>query len=284
LWLGKESLENKTILVVSEQGLGDTLQFCRYVPMLAKLGAKVIFEVQKPLLALLKGVEGVTSMTTTGIEPAEPYDCYCPLMSLPHAFQTTLETIPSSVPYISTDPEKTEYWAKKLGNKNKMRIGLVWSGGFRPDQPEVWATNNRRNLPLEKLVAFKDIDAEFYSLQKGDPAESELVEVLKNGWEGPQIINHANELKDFTDTAALIENLDLIIAVDTSTAHLAAALGKPTWILNRFDTCWRWLQEREDSPWYKSVRLFRQKQQGDWDEVLRYIKQELFALNKIEKD
>jgi tetratricopeptide (TPR) repeat protein len=275
LWLGKESLENKTILVVSEQGLGDTLQFCRYVPMLAKLGAKVIFEVQKPLLALMKGVEGVSSMTTTGIEPAEPYDCYCPLMSLPHAFQTTLETIPNSVPYIASDPVKTEYWAKKLGKKDKVRIGLVWSGGFRPDQPEVWATNTRRNLPLEKLATFKDIDAEFYSLQKGDPAESELIEVQKNGWDGPAIINYASELKDFTDTAALIENLDLVIAVDTSTAHLAAALGKQTWILNRFDTCWRWLQEREDSPWYPSIKLFRQKQQGDWDQVLQKIDNEL---------
>ena len=275
LWLGKESLENKTILVISEQGLGDTLQFCRYVPMLAKLGAKVIFEVQKPLLALMKGVEGVSGMTTTGIEPAEPYDCYCPLMSLPHAFETTLETIPNSIPYIHSDPAKTEYWKNKLGKKNRMRIGLVWSGGFRPDQPEVWTTNNRRNLPLEKLTAFKDIDADFYSLQKGDPAESELLKVQKNGWNGPQIINYASELKDFTDTAALIENLDLVIAVDTSTAHLAAALGKSTWILNRFDTCWRWLQEREDSPWYPSVRLFRQKQQGDWDHVLKITRDEL---------
>ena len=223
-------------------------------------------------------------MTTTGIEPAEPYDCYCPLMSLPHAFETTLETIPNSIPYIPSDPAKTKYWANKLGKKDKMRIGIVWSGGFRPDQPEVWATNTRRNLPLEKLRVFKDIDAQFYSLQKGDPAESELVEALKNGWEGPQIINHASELNDFTDTAALIENLDLVIAVDTSTAHLAAALGKPTWILNRFDTCWRWLQEREDSPWYPSVRLYRQKQQGDWDGVLSHLKQELMRMRKNERE
>jgi hypothetical protein len=133
---------------------------------------------------------------------------------------------------------------------------------------------------LEKLIAFRDIDADFYSLQKGDPAESELVEVQKNGWDGPEIINYASELIDFTDTAALIENLDLVIAVDTSTAHLAAALGKPTWILNRFDTCWRWLQEREDSPWYPSVRLFRQKQQGGWDEVLSYLEKEIVLLKK----
>lgn len=282
LWLGKESIENKTILVVSEQGLGDTLQFCRYVPMLAKLGAKVIFEVQKPLVNLMKELEGVSGMTTTGIEPAEPYDYYCPLMSLPHVFKTTLETIPSPASYIPLDPVKTEYWVKKLGKKDKMRIGLVWSGGFRPDQPEVWATNTRRNLPLEKLIAFKDIDAEFYSLQKGDPAESELIEVQKNGWNGPNIINFTSELTDFTDTAALIENLDLVIAVDTSTAHLAAALGKPTWIFNRFDSCWRWLQERKDSPWYKSVRLFRQKEKGDWDEVLSCVKQELNIPRKSE--
>ena len=118
------------------------------------------------------------------------------------------------------------------------------------------------------------------SLQKGDPAESELVEVQKNGWDGPNIINYTSELNDFTDTAALIENLDLVIAVDTSTAHLAAALGKPTWILNRFDTCWRWLKERKDSPWYPSVRLFRQQKQGGWDGVLSSMQ---VALNDITK-
>ena len=268
LWLGKESLEGKTILLVAEQGLGDTLQFCRYVPMVAELGAKVVLEVPKPLENLMKGLEGVSRIIITGQPALGGYDFHCPLMSLPLAFGTTKETIPNTTPYLKAIPEKVQYWKEKLGPKTKKRVGLVWSGGFRPDQPEVWATNKRRNLPIEKLEILKDIDAEFYSLQKGEPAESELIDLQKKSWDGPNIINYVDELKDFTDTAALIENLDLVIAVDTSTAHLAAALNKPTWILNRYDTCWRWFLEQEDSPWYPSLMILRQKERGEWNLVL----------------
>ena len=137
-------------------------------------------------------------------------------------------------------------------------MGLVWSGGFRPSQPELWSVNNRRNIPLAKLAGLKNPDIEFYSLQKGQPAESELAELMVHGWDGPQIVDFTSLLNDFSDTAGLVENLDLVIAVDTSTAHLAGALGKPVWILNRFDTGWRWLLDREDSPWYPTARLFRQ--------------------------
>jgi hypothetical protein len=148
-------------------------------------------------------------------------------MSLPRAFRTTLENIPNKAPYLFAEPDKVKAWAAKLGAKSKLRIGLVWSGGFRPNQPEVWPTNQRRNIPLVKFAPLRDIEADFYSLQKGDPAVSEFKELLGGGWNGPSIIDWTDQLNDFSDTAALIENLDLIISVDTSTAHLAGAMAKP---------------------------------------------------------
>jgi hypothetical protein len=154
-------------------------------------------------------------------------------------------------------------------------VGLVWSGGFRADQPELWAVNNRRNIPLASLAPLGDADVEFYSLQKGQPAESELSQLTCDRWNGPRVINHTTLLHDFADTAALIENLDLVISVDTSTAHLAGALGKPVWILNRFDTCWRWLLHRTDSPWYPTVRLYRQERVGNWHGVVERVRTDL---------
>jgi hypothetical protein len=199
-------------------------------------------------------------------------------MSLPLAFKTELDTIPAQIPYLSCSEEKKLYWKEKLGPKTKPRVGLVWSGGFRPNQPELWGVNNRRNIPLQKLATLKNPEIEFYSLQKGEPAESELKQLQAQAWDGPHIIDITSELTDFTDTAALIENLDLVIAVDTSTAHLAGALGKPVWLLNRFDTCWRWLLDRNDSPWYPSVTLYRQEKSGDWDGVLDKVRANLVLL------
>ena len=196
-------------------------------------------------------------------------------MSLPLAFKTSLSTIPADIPYLKSSVEKSLFWKEKLGEKTKPRVGLVWSGGFRRNQPELWAINSRRNIPLGKLVALKHPDIEFYSLQKGQPAESELAELTRNNWDGPDIIDFTGLLNDFSDTAALVENLDLVISVDTSTAHLAGAMGKRAWILNRFDTDWRWLLDREDSPWYPSVRLFRQQQIGNWEGVIDRVKNEL---------
>ena len=156
----------------------------------------------------------------------------------------------------------------------------MWSGGFRPDQPEVWSVNRRRNIPLAKLAALKNPDIEFYSLQKGQPAELELAELVRGNWDGPRLIDFTSLLNDFSDTAALIENLDLVISVDTSTAHLAGALGKPVWILNRFDTDWRWLLERTDSPWYPTAKLYRQEKAGDWDAVVRRVKTDLMSFHR----
>jgi hypothetical protein len=278
-WQGlKQSLQNKTILLRSEQGLGDTIQFCRYVSVLSEMGAKVILEVQPPLLNLLKNVEGLSQIISLG-QPVPAFDYYCNLMSLPFLMETSIDSIPNKMPYLFAEIDKVEHWRKKLGPKIGKRVGLVWSGGFRPDQPELWPINKRRNIELIKLEGFKTDGIEFHSLQKGELPEAELVVLHLKGWDGPKIINHADSLNDFTDTAALIAHLDLVISVDTSTAHLAGALGKPVWLMNRFDTCWRWFLDREDSPWYPTFRIFRQSFPNDWDSVVQKIANELKQKN-----
>ena len=274
-WCGNEHIQGKTILIHAEQGLGDTLQFIRYVPMVAALGATVIVEVKVPLLSLLENMQGISVLLKKG-DPLPPFDIHCPMMSLPLAFKTSLTTIPACPQFVIPEAKK-QYWADKLGLKEKLSVGLVWNGGFRPDQPEIWDVNERRNLPLQQLKALAGIDVEFISLQKGEHAESEFKQTVAAGWDGPLVRDHVDELKDFSDTAALVMNLDLVIAVDTSTAHLAATLGKPVWLLNRYDTCWRWLLEREHSPWYPSIKIYRQASWGDWDSVMQKVRADLLA-------
>jgi tetratricopeptide (TPR) repeat protein len=273
-WRGNASLEGKTLFVHCEQGLGDTIQFCRYLKLAAARGARVIFEVPPALRRLLAGLEGVAQPVLRG-ETLPAFDYYCPLLSLPMAFNTTLDTVPVEIPYLRVNPERALYWREKLGVRTRPRVGLVWSGGFRPDQPELWNVNRRRNIPLSKLAALRHPEVEFYSLQKGQPAEGELGALIAEGWEGPAIADLTGELDDFEETAALIQQLDLVISVDTSTAHLAGALGKPVWLLNRFDTCWRWMWERSDSPWYPTLRLYRQTHRGDWDGVVSRVRIDL---------
>jgi hypothetical protein len=251
--------------------LGDTIQFCRYATLVAQLGATVLLEVQSPLLELLSGLEGVCQVVAEG-ETVPPFDYHCPLMSLPLAFRTTIGTIPAHIPYIIAEPSKAAYWQTKLGEHHKPRVGLVWSGGFRPNHPEIWEINERRNIPLELIARINLPEFDFYSLQKGDPAESELLLREQEVWPETNLFNFAHELNDFSDTAALIENMDLVISVDTSSAHLAAAMGKPVWILNRYDNCWRWLLDRDDSPWYPTVKLYRQQRLGDWVSVLEQVR------------
>lgn len=282
LWNGDPQLiQGKVLLVFAEQGLGDTIQFCRYIKHVSSMGAKVVFQVQRPLINLLKELEGVGEIICEG-EQLPEFDYYCYLMSLPLFLNTKIDSIPNTIPYLKADPEKMKYWGEKLGPKTNKRVGLVWSGGFRPDRPDLWLLNRRRNVDLIKLAGLKTDGIEFYSLQKGELPEAELVVLHLQNWDGPKIINQADYLNDFTDTAALIENLDLIISVDTSTAHLAGALGKPVWLMNRFDTCWRWLLVRNDSPWYPSFKIFRQESPDDWGPVVKKMQQELqnFAKNQ----
>ena len=276
-WFGYESILGKTILIHAEQGLGDTLQFIRYVPMVAARGAKVIVEVQAPLLNLFKNMQGISVLLKKG-DPLPAFDVHCPMMSLPLAFKTTLDSIPACPHFVILDMKK-RYWADKLGLKEKLRVGLTWRSGFHPDKPDSMKAYERRNLPLQQLKALADIDVEFFSLQKGEPAESEFRQTVAACWDGPLINDQVHELNDFSDTAALIMNLDLVISVDTSTAHLAASLGKPVWLLNRYDACWRWLLYREDSPWYPSIKIYRQTSAGDWDSVLEIVKKDLLSFS-----
>ena len=274
LWSGADSIAGKTIVLHSEQGLGDTLQFCRYAGAVANAGGKVILVVQKPLLQVARTLDGPIEVRAEGDElPA--FDFYCPLMSLPLGFKTSVGSIPGGVPYLHVDQAKASVWAHKLGPKSRPRVGLVWSGGFRADRPDLKAVNERRNIPLAGLSPLFRLNCDFYSLQKGEPAESELADLMASGWAGRNLIDHTGSLADFSDTAALIEQMDLVISVDTSTAHLAGALGKPVWIINRFDACWRWLLNRHDSPWYPTARIYRQDAPGAWEPVIDRVVSDL---------
>jgi tetratricopeptide (TPR) repeat protein len=270
LWLGKEDISGKTILIHGEQGMGDRIQFCRYVKWLADRGAEVILEVEPPLRILFESLEGVSCLMERGATLPD-FDFQTPLLSLPLAFNTTLSTIPAPVPYLRSTAEKIARWQARLGEKRRPRIGPVWSGGFK----SLGSLSARRNIPLSKFAPLKHPQFEFYSLQKGREAEAELAVLTSSGWDGPMIADFAAELHDFSDTAALIEQLDLVISVDTSTAHLAGAIGKPVWVLNRSDTCWRWLLDRIDSPWYPSARIYRQERAGEWDSVIERVRRDL---------
>jgi tetratricopeptide (TPR) repeat protein len=273
-WNGSQELDGKTIYIHSEQGLGDTIQFCRYIKLLANRGAKVLFEPQIPLQEVLKNLDGVSQLIAPG-QVIPSYDFHCPLMSLPLAFKTNQNSIPNDVPYIFADENKKKYWKEKLAGISGPKVGLVWSGGFRPNNPELWGVNQRRNISFELISQLNMEGIEFFSLQKGEGAEAELKKYKDQLWKSSNLHNFTDELKDFSDTAALIDQMDLVISVDTSTAHLAGAMEKPVWILNRFDGCWRWLSDGDDSEWYPTAKLFRQKKSGEWLDVISLVKNKL---------
>ena len=259
-WVGEADIAGKTILLHAEQGFGDTIQFVRYAPMLAQR-CRVILEVPEPLRRLLTGLPGCETIAAGA--PLPLFDLHCPLPSLPLAFGTTLETIPNQVPYLRTDPDRVALWHARLANLPGQRAGLVWAGNARPDNPDANAVDRRRSITLDHYAPLAAVPGiSFVSLQVGPPVAPPPGLVLHD-WTA--------ELTDFADTAELIAALDLVITVDTAVAHLAGALGKPVWILNRFDACWRWLLDRTDSPWYPSARLFRQPSHGDWDSVIRQV-------------
>jgi len=282
VWFGAEDIAGKTLFIYWEQGLGDTIQFCRYAKLAQARGAKVVLSVQQPLVTLLKELSPTIRIIGPDEVPAD-FDYHSPLLSLPLALGTTVSNIPAAIPYLKSNGEKSLVWKQMLGERNKPRVGLVWSGGFRPNQTAAWNFNSRRDIPLAKLAVLKNPNIAFYSLQKGEPAESDLAGLIRDHWDGPDIIDFTSGLHDFSDTAAFMANLDLIISVDTSTAHLAGALGKPVWILNRFDTCWRWFLQRTDSPWYPTVKLYRQEKAGRWDDVVERIKTDLTRFHPGER-
>lgn len=279
-WLG-ESLDNKILVISREQGQGDTLQFCRYIPMIkAKWPTcTIIANVDAGLGDLLQTVQGVDKILEANDQPIElVWDKWVPMMSLAWIFSTTMETIPNQVPYLHPHTDLIEAWGKRV-NRDRIRVGLVWSGGHRELEPKIWSTNRRRNCSwsmfeqmILKVQAARP-DIEFYSLQKGDPAESELADRMKTV--DLPIVNLMPNVKDWMDTAALVSNMDLVVSVDTSMVHLAGALNRPVWMLNRLDTCWRWFLRRTDSPWYPSLRIFRQTRPKDWQPVVDEITQNL---------
>jgi hypothetical protein len=201
-------------------------------------------------------------------DPLPDFDMHCPLLSLPLAFGTTLETVPAQIPYLGAPEAKASAWRERLGTHKKKRIGLVWAGNPRKELPGSNRIDRLRSMAFERLAPLLGIaGCEFYSLQKGDDAVAQLRESpLRH-----HVIDWTDDLHDFSDTAALVDNLDLVIAVDTSVAHLAGALGKPFWLLNRDGTCWRWLFGRDDSPWYPTARQFRQDDSRDWDGVIARV-------------
>jgi tetratricopeptide (TPR) repeat protein len=263
LWLGTESLAGKSILLRCEQGLGDTLQFCRYVKWVADRGARVILEIQRPLVSLLADLEGVSQIVMQGSRlPACDY--HCPLMTLPLVFGTTVGSVPQPQSYLASDASKVAEWRARLGAVATPRVGLVWRG------TATRANDGRRSVPLKLLLARLPQEVQYISLQKN--LDEEDARTLR---EHPSIANHADQLHDFSDTAALCDCLDLVISIDTSVAHLCGALGKRIWILLQFSPAWRWLLDRDDSPWYASARLFRQPGPDDWAAVCERVAAEL---------
>jgi tetratricopeptide (TPR) repeat protein/uncharacterized membrane protein len=268
LWLGSDEIAGKTILLHPEQGLGDTLQFCRYAPLVAQRGARVVLEVQKPLHALMETLAGITQVISSG-DPLPHFDVYCPLLSLPLAFGTEIETIPSAAPYLHAPEGRRRVWRERFDRHDRLRVGLVWAGDPRKHLPNANRIDRQRSISLEHLAPLLELHGcEFYSLQKGEAAVAQLHDNLHR----ERVVDWTGELHDFADTAALVEHLDLVISVDTSVAHLAGALGKPFWLLNRYNTCWRWLLDRDDSPWYPTVRLFRQDSSRQWDVVVTRLR------------
>ena len=256
LWLGVEPLNGKTILLHAEQGFGDTIQFCRYAKLVSELGARVILEAPSALTPLLRGLEGVDVLIQVH-QPLPDFDYHCPLLSLPLAFKTTVQTIPGSGPYLKADQAKLSVWKDKLGKKTRPRIGLVWSGNVKHKN------DGNRSMTLQQLQACLPDGYDYISLHKEVRASDQ--EILDNQ---VAIRTFCNELNDFSDAAALCELMDVVISVDTSVAHLASALGKETWVLLPYAPDWRWLLDRKDSPWYQSVRLYRQDEQRNWNNVL----------------
>jgi tetratricopeptide (TPR) repeat protein len=262
-WNAQDDIADRTLLIHAEQGHGDTIQFCRYVPLLAEKGAKVVLEVQPALKRLLQGLAGAQSIVARG-DPLPRFDCHCPLLSLPRAFDTTLATIPAP-PRLRVPEQLVQTWSARLPARQGMRIGIVWAGaaGFTDDR--------NRSAGLEPMLALKSLPIELVALQKelGDGDEAML--------DAHDIMHFGPELTDFLETAALASAMDLVISVDTSVAHLAATLEVETWLLLPFTADWRWLLDRDDSPWYPSVRMFRQPTAGDWPSVTAAVRAELEA-------
>jgi hypothetical protein len=256
-WDGS-SLEGRTILLHAEQGFGDTLQFIRYARLLHEHAARVVLDCPAPLVPLLRRCPGIDEVVPAGA-PLPRFDVHAPLLSLPHLFGTTLATIPAEVPYLSADPELVARWGPELIDRSRVKIGIAWQG--RPTHRD----DRRRSIPLAEFATLVRLPrVQLFSLQKG--AGREQLASVAEQW---PVVDWSERLHDFSETAALMCNLDLVICCDTSLAHLAGALGAKVWVALANVAEWRWLTDREDSPWYPTMRLFRQGRPGDWPAVFQ---------------
>ena len=271
-WNG-EALGDRTLLLFTHEaeGYGDTIQFCRYVRQIAADRRQITLAVRAPLVRLLSGLLGASEVIPLD-GPLPSFDLQSSFMRLPYISGTTLETIPAAVPYLRADAAQVAQWRQRLADRQGLRVGLCWTGQRTP-APSYLAWNHRRSVPLDALAPLAEIaGVRFISLQKDAPrVDASWVHKM-------QLHDLTSDLHDFSDTAALIENLDLVISVDTSVAHLAGALGKPIWLLNPFDACWRWLLDRDDSPWYPSLRQFRQLSPWNWNSAISRVHEALQRL------
>jgi tetratricopeptide (TPR) repeat protein len=258
-WHSDTSLAGKTILLHAEQGLGDTIQFCRYADLVHALGARVILEVQPALKTLLTSVSGPSQVFAIG-EPLPEFDIHCSLMSLPFLFGTDLSNLPASTPYLHADPRLVDRWSEQLGQKRGLRVGLVWSGN-----PE-HRNDHNRSILLTAFAPLLEADVDWISLQKVVRPEDQITLM------GSPLRQFSSAIRDFSDTAAMLNSIDLVITVDTAVAHLAGAMNCPVWVLVPSLADWRWMTQRTDNPWYPSARLFRQAKSGDWQGVLEDVR------------
>lgn len=267
LWLGEYPLGRKTILLHAEQGLGDTIQFARYIPRLAKGGANVVLEVHAELVALMKSVEGVTACVARG-DPLPPYDVHCPMGSLPLALRTTPQTVPADIPYLRADETRLAAWRTRLDAVARPRVAIAWAG-----QPSHQNDRNR-SIALERLAPlFEHATQSFVSIQR-ELRESDAAVLARF----PNVVSLGHELNDMADTAAVLALCDLTLTVDTSVAHLAGAMGRPLWVMIPFVPDWRWTLDGERSPWYPEAKLFRQPAIGGWDSVIARLRDALSSL------
>jgi hypothetical protein len=264
-----EQAKTAHVLVSHEQGFGDSLQFIRYLPQMVDASKQVTLLVPPTLHRLFAPIDPRVTIIADRSESA-PFDLECPMLYMPFLFGTTLETIPGTIPYLTVPPELVA--THKLPHRaphTKKRVGLVWAGQMRPN-PDLAAVDRRRSLSYASFEPFMTVDSvDFVSLQLGESA----LQIESQGSDGVRRPHDVlNVGMDFLDSAAVISQLDLVITVDTAVAHLAAGIGVPTWVLSRFDSCWRWLKERDDSPWYPGVlRLFHQETRGDWTDCLSEV-------------
>ena len=277
-WQG-EAFAGRTLLVHAEQGLGDTLQFIRFAPLVKQLGGTVLLECPGSLVRVLECCAGVDRIVASG-DPLPHFDIRASVMSLPGILKITLDTLPASVPYLSANAAGVQAWQQELSSYPEFKVGIVWQGNPGTLHPEWRAWDQRRSIPLASFEPLARLPGvRIFSLQKGDGteqlAERRGQETRAERW---GIVELGDRLNDFTDTAAVMMNLDLIISADTSPVHLAGALGRPAWVALPHTGCWRWLVERPDSPWYPTLRLFRQPRPGAWAEVFAQMRDELAAM------